>query len=505
MKFRKTILTITILISLFVIGCSCGKKKAVVTEPAPAPGPCDRGAVATSAQTFRAIQLTKIAPEEIVIHEPFVYRMKVENLTDQELLNVVVTDVVPAHMQIKSSSPQMRIVSGEMRWELGALGPNQTKTITVNAVAVQMGTIKTCAEATYEKSICAEIKIVQPKLALTKTAPSNTLKCERIPIKYVLTNNGNAAACNIEIRDTFDPQLRTAQGQAFAAFTLDSLGPGQSKVFNTILDADKSGRYASAAVVTSANSGKVMSNVATTIVRAPILVVHESCPSKQLIGGSVTYTVTVTNKGDGPAKNTVVVASVPTNGTFINASYGGVYTTSSPGMVTWKMGTLQPNSSKSVTMKIQLDAPGTLLTKAVAKAYCAEPASDTCRTTLAGIPAILLEVVDIADPIKVGQDETYVITVTNQGSAPDTNIRIACTLENSMRYIGSDGQTQGRISGNTIIFEPLASLAPKAEAIWRINIKAASAGDVRFKVVMSSDQLGRTVQETEATRFYQFK
>ncbi len=38
---------------------------------------------------------------------------------------------------------------------------------------------------------------------------------------------------------------------------------------------------------------------------------------------------------------------------------------------------------------------------------------------------------------------------------------------------------------------------------WRVTVKAASVGDVRFKTVMNSDQLGsRPVEETEATTFY---
>lgn len=505
MKTNKTVLVVAMLIGLFVMGCACGKKK-VVTKPAESP--CDRIEIVEASQQFPksdAIQLTKIAPQEIAINNPFDYRIRVRNITDQELLNVVVTDTKPAHMKIRASDPEVRIVGQKMRWELGTIAPQQTETISVTAMAVQMGTITTCAEVTYDTAICAQIRIVQPRLAVTKTAPFNTLKCDRIPLKYVVTNNGTTHACDIEVRDDFGPGLRTAQGQNFASFAIAALAPGESKEFNAMVDATKTGRYASRAVLTSGNAGEVRSNITTTNVRSPILVVHESCPASQYIGSSVTYTVTVTNNGDGPAKDTVVVASIPEDATFKSASYGGVYTTSSPGMVTWKIGTLQPNSSKSMTMKVLVDQPTTLLTKATARAYCAETASDTCRTTLSGIPAILLEVIDVKDPIEVGQDGTYVITVTNQGSAPDTNIRIVCTIESSMRYLSSGGQTSGRISGNTITFAPLASLAPKAKASWRVNIKAASTGDVRFKTVMSSDQLGRTVQETEATRFYKHK
>ncbi len=41
-----------------------------------------------------------------------------------------------------------------------------------------------------------------------------------------------------------------------------------------------------------------------------------------------------------------------------------------------------------------------------------------------GIAAVMLEVIDIEDPIPVGDTATYLITATNQGSAPQTNMKV---------------------------------------------------------------------------------
>jgi len=115
------------------------------------------------------------------------------------------------------------------------------------------------------------------------------------------------------------------------------------------------------------------------------------------------------------------------------------------------------------------------------------------------IAAILLEVIDLADPIEVGSNETYEITVTNQGSDYSTNIRIACTLEDTMQYISSDGPTKGTCVGKTVTFDSLI----KAATTWKVVVKALRPGDVRFKVEMIEDCLRRPVEETEATNFYE--
>ncbi len=122
--------------------------------------------------------------------------------------------------------------------------------------------------------------------------------------------------------------------------------------------------------------------------------------------------------------------------------------------------------------------------------------------TIVGIPAVLLEVIDLHDPIEVGAQETYVITVTNQGSARDTNIKIVVELEESQDYVSSSGATAGKAAGRVITFDPLPSLAPKAKATWNVVVKAIKAGDVRFRVKLSCDQFTRPIEESEATYFY---
>jgi hypothetical protein len=161
-----------------------------------------------------------------------------------------------------------------------------------------------------------------------------------------------------------------------------------------------------------------------------------------------------------------------------------------------------PNSTREVTMKLMSGQIGTVSTRAQVSAYCAETVHEMCQTKLSGIPAILLEVIDITDPVQIGDEEIYVITVTNQGSAMDTNIRLVCEFEDSMQYVSSSGPTSGTYADGKLTLAPLGSLAAKAKAKWQVKVKAISAADTRFKVIMNSDQLTRDVQETEATHFY---
>ena len=71
-------------------------------------------------------------------------------------------------------------------------------------------------------------------------------------------------------------------------------------------------------------------------------------------------------------------------------------------------------------------------------------------TDLQGIPALLMEVVDEIDPVTVGDETTYVITVTNQGSAQDQNVTIVCNLEEAMSFVSGTGTSAVTAEGGTV-------------------------------------------------------
>jgi len=253
------------------------------------------------------------------------------------------------------------------------------------------------------------------------------------------------------------------------------------------------------AVAHSASGLKAESET-TTIVRQPILAITKTGPERLYLGRQVTFEITVTNKGDAPAKKLVLKDQLPLGVKFVSASDRGK---AEAGNVMWNLATLMPGRSHKVNVTVMPNKAGTLTNTVRATATCAEGVRDSVKTLVAGIPAVLLEVVDIEDPIEVGNKETYVIAATNQGSAIGTNIRIVCTLEDNEQYVSSSGATRGTIEGNVITFAPLRSLPPKEKAVWRVVVKAIKAGDVRFKVSMNTDQTTRPVEETEATHLYE--
>jgi uncharacterized repeat protein (TIGR01451 family) len=407
---------------------------------------------------------------------------------------------LPNDFEFKAASPTAKKDGNKLLWKIDSLGPKTTKQITVSGKGTNTDYLDHCTTITQAMQVHTNVKVVQSKLELVATLPTEVLLCDSIPLELVLTNSGSGIAQNVRIVDSLPAGLQTVEGKNELIFEVSALAAGQSQRFSTQLRALKSGVFINKASASSASGLTAQSAPTVMTVRQPKLAIVKTGPQRLYLGRPLAYEITITNNGDGPAGNTIVEEVIPAGVTSIEASAGANLSGSK---LVWQLGTLDVNASKKVRVSYMPINAGTVTNSATATAYCAEAVTASMNTSVSGIPALHLDVDDLEDPIDVGSQTTYVITVTNQGSAPDTNIRVICYLEDKIQYVSSSGATAGSVMGNTVSFIALPSLGPKDRATWRVIVRGTRPGDVLFRITMSSDQLARPVEETEATHLYE--
>jgi uncharacterized repeat protein (TIGR01451 family) len=459
-----------------------------------------RGRIAfpTGETATSALLLEKSLPAEVIAGKPFEYEIKATNISKNKLDSVEVVEVMPSNFKVAESSGA-RLTDGAIRFPIGTLAPGESKTVKVTGTAGQQGSISSCLTASYDTALCMSTNVVAPALALALSVPAEVLACEVVPVKVQVTNRGSGAARNVRVEAALPAGMTTGDGRNAIAFDAGTLAAGQTReaTFNAKLA--KAGRYETKASAKGEGGLLADSTPAVTLAKLPVLELTTSGPEKQFIGRPVTYDITVKNTGDGIAREATLVNAVPADCRFDSATEGG---RQAAGKVQWALGDLAPGASKKVSYTVMPASATTLKSQATAQARCAEAVTASAQTSLAGIPALLLETIDVTDPLEVGQNQTYVISVTNQGSAPGTGIKIVANLEDQMEFASASGQTRGTAQGKTVTFEPLANLPPKAKATWQVVVKATGTGDVRFKVNMTADQLTRPVEETESSNFF---
>jgi uncharacterized repeat protein (TIGR01451 family) len=170
--------------------------------------------------------------------------------------------------------------------------------------------------------------------------------------------------------------------------------------------------------------------------------------------------------------------------------------------VQWTIGTLPPGESRTVEVRLRALVPGRLCNQAMVSAErCLSKQAEAC-TEFTGASALALEVADSQDPVEVGSQTSYDITVRNPGSNPVTRVQITATVPEQMTVVRAAGASDHHKDGQKILYDPL-TLPAGGEARFHIDVKAERPGDVRFKVELSADQLtAGPVQQEESTTIF---
>lgn len=235
-------------------------------------------------------------------------------------------------------------------------------------------------------------------------------------------------------------------------------------------------------------------------IEGPRVSIEKKCPPKRFVGTAVKYDITVANEGDSMALDVVITDKICETAEFLTASEGGEL---KEGHVVWNLGNLPPGESVTVTSRVkgtvigaELNCPARVEWRAIAAV------EDKCKTVIGGIPALLLEVVDINDPVLLGDVETYEITVTNQGSLDGRDIVVKATLPDQLQYVSAEGPTEPSATGQIVTFGALPTLAPKAKAVYTLKAKTVGVGDIRFRLDLTSLQSPEPIFETESTNIF---
>jgi uncharacterized repeat protein (TIGR01451 family) len=475
-----------------------GDFQAPKAAPAPRPVPPPAPRVYSA---DNAIRLDRLAPAEVPLNAPFEYTLKVTNVSQVPLRDVVVLERLPKNFTLRGCDPETQTVDGNLSWTVGSLDPKASRELKVSGIATTADNVKPCATVTFvAPPVCADIAVVEPRLTLTATTISKeVLVCDPIELQFVVTNQGTGVAEGIQIVEALPAGLRTLEDKTEWILDVGTLAPGQSRQLTGSLKAVEAGEYVTKAVA-STSGGLRAEAATTTTVRRPVLAIAQTGPARQYISRPITYEITVTNTGDAPATNTIVEDTIPEGAHGVQTSPAGAVSGSE---VVWQLGTLAINASKKVSITYAPAGVGSVAQGATASAVCADTVTATAMTEVYGIAAVLLEVIDTNDPVQVGGRTTYMITATNQGSSPNTNVQIKVAVEDAEEIVEANGPTPVTVDGNTATSAPLATLAPKAKATWQITVKALKPGDVRFRATMTTAELGRSVEETEATQLYE--
>ena len=188
---------------------------------------------------------------------------------------------------------------------------------------------------------------------------------------------------------------------------------------------------------------------AQVVASADLLVSKADSPDPILIGQPITYTVTITNHGPSVADGVTLTDTLPGGVTFVSANSTQGTCGQAGGIVTCNIGSMA--NLAVVTVTIVVNAPGTvgsITNTAVVSAATPDP-DNSNNTASAGTTVKTAYDVDLSvtksgspDPVEIGHNLTYTLTVTDNGPDMATGVVLTDNLPAGTTFVSADS-TQG--------------------------------------------------------------
>ena len=461
------------------------------------PGPC-------TVPTTAVVLLEKQGPSEVIVGDTFCYQIQISNRSAMDMIAVSLEDALPMNFAVENIEPKpTRDEGGKLYWDLGTIPAKTAKLITITGRALQTGCLVSCAMAKicYEMPLNLATRVIQCNVEIVKTLPPVADLCDPIPMCLTVTNVGSAPATNVCINDKLPEGLMTKDGKNEVNISLGTIPVGGHKTVSVDLVATRRGEFTNTACVT-ADRNCYSTSSATVNVVAPELELMAVGPADGYICTTIPYQITVTNKGDSPARDVILTDCITGNFKVEKISDGGKVNKGN--RVVWGLGTLQPGESRQVCLWGSSVVEGQIGSEFSVQSRCAEPKKAMHCLNLIGVPGVLTSVADNCDPVILNGQVTYTVTASNTGSRDATNLRYTIKLDDGMQFLAGDGVTAvTAVDAKTVTFAPLPVLQKGSIATWTVTVKATGTGDKRFTAELITNELQSPVSKSESTNFYE--
>ena len=349
------------------------------------------------------------------------------------------------------------------------LAKGESRTFYVNAIVSGYGNV---TNSLVVGNKTAGVNVTVPEINPDKTANiSNPNFGDNVTYTVTVTNDGIGDAKDVVVRDVLGEGLKFVS--ATGNYTFDEathtvtwivdLAKGESKVFSVIATVSGYGNVTNSLVV-----GNKTASVNVTVPEInPDKTVDNGIPN---FGDNVTYTVTVTNDGIGDANNVVITDVLDKGLKFLNATGNFTYDEKT-GTITWTVD-LAKGETKTFNVNVTVLGYG-VLSNTVAVG------NKTAVRNITVPEIITVKEVNSSD-IHIGDEITYIITVSNSGKINATNVVIRDILPEGLKFINAS---------NGGVYDPVTGIIT-----WILNITANSTVDLTVDVcVNKSGNITNTV------------
>lgn len=400
-----------------------------------------------------------------------------------------------------------------------------------------------CCRATADGGLkangCATTAVGLSSLEVRMTGPEQVAVGGEAFFEITIINRGQTPAANLLITDRLDPGLehKKARGQILER-DLGELAAGQSQRIGVTLQVTAPGRLCHTVEITGPTVAPAGARACVTAVAAgpvpgpsdvapppggqrrpaPALLVKITGPEKHLVGEIAKFTIDLTNTGALPLSNLKVINSWDPVLRPKEASGGHRIENSA---LTWSIDNLPAGQSIPLTILCECRAASARACNRVSVVLpdggrvedetCLEilPAKETPPTTPEITPPaggeLQLSAVGLRNPVAAGNELTYEIRATNNGSISYRQISVTAIVPEGMapNPLGTAPPAKFTIDGQVVRFNPIDELQPGQSQTYRVRVRTLRPGRYRFRAELTAPALPQPLtHEAEKTEVF---
>ena len=438
-------------------------------------------------------------------NKPVVYTITLTNSGPSDATSVQVKDLLPAGITYSSySATQGTYSSGTGIWTItGTVANGTSKILTIHATATGSNTATNVAEVTHSADgdpdstpnnhvtteddyATAQTQPLISDMAVTKTADnSHPDEGSNVTFTITATNNGPDDATGAKVTDTLPAGLTFVSATpsvgswAGNTWTIGSLANGGSATLSLVAHVASAGSITNTATASSDSFDTTPGNnsASATVSQTLDLAVSKSVDNPTPnVGGSVTFTVGVTNSGLNAAHNVVIHDALPAGLTFVSATPSQGSYSSATG--NWTVGTVATSGSASMTVTATV-AGHSAMTNTASVGSLDETqtstANDSATATVTPTQADLAvtKTVDDAGP-EIGDTINFTVGVDNIGPDTATNVALHDALPAGLTFVSAT-PSQGSYTSTTGVWT-VGTLAKNATATMTVAATVTAGG-----------------------------
>lgn len=447
-----------------------------------------------------SLTVEKIVPPEIQVGKEATFQIQVKNAGKVAAHQVVVLDRVPKGTRFVNATPSAtQTAEGQVMWNVGSLQPGDEASVSLQIMPLAEGEIGSVAQVQFQTHASARTLCTKPQLTITHTGPQKVLIGESVAFDITVGNPGSGAATGVILEEDVPEGLAHAAGRELE-FEIGTLRPNETRQLQLTLKADKPGLIRNEVLVRG--EGNLIAQHAVELeVVAPALEVSLNGPKRRYLERPATYEVVLSNPGTAPAREVEVVTYLPKGMKFVEADHKGQYEPQNHA-VYWSLEELPANQTGAAKLTVLPLETGEQKLKIEGRAELGLQNSFEQVVQVESVAELQFTVRDEEDPIEIGAETTYLITLTNTGSSAATNVQLGIGLPEQLKPLGGDGPTRVVVDGGRLLIDPLARIGPGEEAVYKIKVQGAAAGTQRIQVQLITAETPVPVTREEITRVY---